>query len=143
MLKFIDSGFTLKHSIDEKGSALIGPSTNINYFLKTALTPDSADGVVNKSTTRKSASVRRYKGDPAPYTRPGGPVEYMIDPGRVDTQTLPGRPVRFVANGENRQFSYVGDIMDLHAFLVANAKYDMKLYTKGAPYVIASAVAEG
>ena len=143
MLKFIDSGFTLKHSIDDKGSALIGPSTNINFFLNDPLTPDSAEGVVNKTTTRKSASVRRYKGDPAPYTRPGGSVEYMYDPGRVDTQTLPGRPVVFVAESERRQFTYVGDIMDLHAFLVANAKYDMKLYTQGPPYVIAAASAEG
>ena len=139
MNSFVASGFTLKHSLDAKGTALIGPTANINYFLKTPLTPDSAEGIVNKTTTRKSASVRRYKGDPAPYTRPGGTVEFMYDPGRIDLQTLPGRPVVLVANGERRQFSLVGDVMDLHAFLVTNAKYDMKLYTQGPPYVILAA----
>lgn len=128
-----------KHSIDGKDLAIIGETANINYFLKTELSPDSLTGVVNKTTTRKSAPVRRYVGDPAPYTRPGGSVEFMYDPGRIDLQTLPGKSFILDDGTEKRQFTYVGDVKDLHAFLVGDAAMDLKLYTTGAPYVITAA----
>lgn len=128
-----------KHTPDGKNFSIIGETPNINYFLKTSLTPDSVGGVVNDTTTRKESKVRRYVGDPTPFTRPGGPMRYMYDPGRIDLQTLPGRSFILDDGTEKRQFTLVGDVMDLHAFLVTEAKADLKLYTQGAPYVIAAA----
>ena len=128
-----------KHTIDGKDLAIIGETANINYFLTTELTPDSVGGVVNKTVSRRASTVRRYKGDPAPYNRLGGDVQFMYDPGRIDLQTLPGKPFILDDGTEKRQFTYVGDVKDLHAFLVGDAAMDLKLYTTGAPYVITAA----
>ena len=128
-----------KHTPDGRNFSIIGETPNINYFLKTPLTPDSAGGVVNDTTTRKESKIRRYVGDPTPYTRPQGPMRYMKDPGRIDLQTLPGSSFILDDGIEKRQFTLVGAIMDLHAFLVSSAKMEIKLYTTGAPYVIAAA----
>ena len=128
-----------KHSIAGKNLAIIGETTNINYFLKTSLEPDSATGVVNKTATKKQHTRRKYVGDPAPSTVTSHTVEFMYDPGRIDLQTLPGKSFILDDGVEKRQFTFVGDVMDLHAFLVGDAKMDLKLYTTGAPYVIAAA----
>jgi len=132
----------MKHSVDGKNLAIYGETANINYFLVNDLTPDSVDGVVNKETRRKDASVRRYVGDPTPYNRPGGDVKFMYDPGRIDLQTLPGKPFILADGTEKRQFSYSGDVMELHSFLVGNVKKETKLYTSGPPYVIAGPEAQ-
>ena len=131
-----------KFTIADKNLAIIGEAANINYFLKTELTGDSVTGVVNKQTVRKEMKVRRYVGDPAPYTVPSTAVEFMYDPGRIDLQTLPGKPFILDDGVEKRQFSYVGDVMDLHAFLVGDAAMDLKLYTVGPPYQITASGAE-
>lgn len=128
-----------KHSIDGKNLAIIGETENINFFVKTPLTPDSASSVVNKTTTKKAHQRRKYVGDPAPSSVVSHTVEFMYDPGRIDLQTLPGHSFRLVGGGESRQFTYVGDVMDLHAYLVGEAGMELKLYTTGAPYVIAAA----
>ena len=128
-----------KHTPADSNISIIGETANINYFLKTALTPDSVGGVVNDSTSRKESKVRRYVGDPTPYTRPGGPMRFMKDPGRIDLQTLPGSSFILDDGVEKRQFTFTGAVIDLHAFLVGDAKMDLKLYTTGAPYVIAAA----
>ena len=132
-----------KHTPDGANISIIGETANINFFLNTALTPDSVDDVVNKTSSKKAHTRRRYKGDPAPSNVSAHSYEFMVDPGRIDLQTLPGDAFVLVANGEKRQFTYVGDVMDLHAFLVGQAKYETKLYTQGPPYVIAAAASEG
>ena len=131
-----------KHSIDGKNLAIIGETENINFFVKTELTPDSASAVVNKTATKKAHQRRKYVGDPAPSSVVSHTVEFMVDPGRIDLQTLPGKSFRLVGGGENRQFTYVGDVMDLHAYLVGDAAMELKLYTTGAPYVIAAAAGQ-
>ena len=128
-----------KHSVPDKDLAIIGETANINYYLKTPLTPDSETSVVNATTTKKAHSRRKYVGDPAPSSVASHSVEYMVDPGRIDLQTLPGRPFVLDDGTEKRQLTYVGDVMDLHAFLVGNAKMELKLYTSGPPYVIKAA----
>ena len=128
-----------KHSIDGKDLAIIGETANINFFVTTPLTPDSVVGVVNKSTTKKQHTRRKYVGDPAPSTVTQHAVEFMYDPGRIDLQTLPGKSFVLSGGGEKRQFTYVGDVKDLHAYLLGDAAMDLKLYTTGAPYVIAAA----
>lgn len=130
-----------KHSIEGKNLAIIAETTNINYFLKTTLVPDSATGVVNKTATKKQHTRRKYVGDPAPSTVTAHSVEFMYDPGRIDLQTLPGKSFILDDGVEKRQFTFVGDVMDLHSFLVGDAKMDLKLYTTGAPYVIAASSA--
>jgi len=125
-----------KHTIGETGLAIIGETDNINYFVETELTPDSIDGVENKTSTKAGCNRRRYKGDPEPYTVKGHSYTYLYDPGRIDLQTLPGRPVILKANGETRQFTFIGDVKDLHAWLVGDASYDTKVYTEGPPYQI-------
>lgn len=127
-----------KHSIAGKNLAIIGETANINFFLKTELTPDSVVGVVNKTATKKQHTRRKYVGDPAPSTVTSHSVQFMYDPGRIDLQTLPGKSFVLVGNDEKRRFTYVGDVMDLHSFLVGDAAFDLKLYTTGAPYQIAA-----
>ena len=131
-----------KHTVGDGPLFIIAETANINYFLKTPLTPDSVDGVVNKQGRKKAHTRRRYKGDPAPSNVPEHSYEFMVDPGRIDLQTLPGKPFVLDDGTEKRQFTYVGDVMDLHAWLVGDAKMDMKLYTVGPPYLI-KAVGEG
>ena len=128
-------------SIGENGLAIIGDTTNINHFVKTPLTPDSSTGVVNKSGTKKAHTRRKYVGDPAPSNVVSHAYEFMYDPGRIDLQTLPGKSFILDDGVEKRQFTWVGDVMDLHAYFVAEAKMDLKLYTTGAPYVIDAASA--
>lgn len=128
-----------KHSIAGKNLAIIGETTNINYFLKTTLTPDSVTGVVNKTATKKAHTRRKYVGDPSPSNVVSHSVEFMYDPGRIDLQTLPGKSFILDDGVEKRQFTFVGDVMDLHSFISSDAKMDLKLYTTGAPYVIAAA----
>ena len=132
-----------KHSIDGSNLAIIGETANINYFLNTPLTPDSVDGVVNKQGNKKAHTRRRYVGDPAPSNVSAHSYEFMYDPGRIDLQTLPGRSFILDDGTEKRQFTFVGDVTDLHAFLVGEAKTDMKLYTSGPPYQISAAEAQG
>lgn len=131
-----------KHTPDGENFSIIAETANINYFLTSALTPDSVDGVVNKQSRKKAHTRRRYVGDPAPSNVQEHPYEFMYDPGRVDLQTLPGSSFILDDGTEKRQFTLVGDVMDLHAYLVGNAKMDLKLYTSGPPYQIAAAGGE-
>jgi len=126
----------VKHSIDGLNLAIIAETDNINYFLKTTLEPDSAEGVVNKQGNKKAHSRRKYVGDPAPSSVSSHSYEYMYDPGRIDLQTLPGKPFILDDGVEKRQMTFVGDVMDLHSFISGDAKMDLKLYTSGPPYVI-------
>jgi hypothetical protein len=128
--KFSPEGFELDIYAEE---------ANINYFLNTALVPVSAAGVVNKSTTVKSHTRRRYVGDTTPSNVSGGDRVFMYDPGRINLQTLPGEPFILDDGTEKRQFTFNGNVVDLHAFLVSDVKAETKLYTSGAPYVIEAA----
>ena len=131
----------MKHTIAGKDLVIIGETANINYFVKTEVTPDSSTGVVNKSGQKKAHTRRRYSGDPTPSNVESHPYQYMVDPGRIDLQTLPGKPFILDDGTEKRQFTYVGNVTDLHAWLIGDAKAELKLYTTGAPYVIAAAAA--
>ena len=131
-----------KHSVDGFELAIIGETANINFFLNTPLAPDSETDVVNKQSSKKAHTRRRYVGDKTPSNVSAHDYTFMVDPGRIDLQTLPGKPFILQAAGEKRQFTYVGNVIDLHAFLVADVKVETKLYTQGPPYVIAAASGE-
>lgn len=125
--KFSPEGFEL---------SIYGEAANINYFLTTPLVPDSEDGIVNKTSTVKAHTRRRYVGDPTPSNVSGGDRVWMYDPGRIRLNVLPGDPFILSAGTEKRQFTFTGNVVDLHAYLKSNVKEETKLYTTGAPYVI-------
>jgi hypothetical protein len=116
---------------------------NINYFLNTELTPVSETGVVNKTTNVKAHTRRKYVGDTTPSNVSGGERVFMYDPGRINLQVLPGEPFILDDKTEKRQFTFKGNVVDLHAFLVSDVKSETWLYTSGAPYVIAAASNDG
>ena len=112
---------------------------NINYFLTTPLVPVSASGVVNKTTTVKAHTRRRYVGDTTPSNVSGGDRVFMYDPGRINLSVLPGQPFILDDGTEKRQFTFVGTVHDLHSYLLGEVNADTKLYTTGARYVIPKA----
>ena len=125
-----------KHVFDLEGHAIYAETANINYFLKTALTPASAEGVVNKQANVKERTVRRYPGDPTPYRIPAGTREYLYDPGRRNGNATPGQPFILDDGVEKRSFTFTGPFTDLHAFLVGDAKMDFRVFSPSASYDI-------
>ena len=116
---------------------------NFNYFVKTDVTPDSADSVVNKQTQVKAHTRRKYVDDPAPSNVPQATREFMVDPGRKVGNALPGFSFILDDGTEKRQFTLQGNVMDLHAYLVTELNAETKLYTQGARYVITPAEEAG
>ena len=117
-----------------KNFSIWGIPANINYFISEELAADSVEGVVNKTTTVKSHSRRRYVNDPAPINVGSHGREFMYDPGRKVGNALPG--FSFILNDgtEKRQFTLQGDVMDLHAWLLTTLNNKTSLYTQGASY---------
>ena len=109
---------------------------NINYFLNTQLVPAAVAGTVNTQATVKSFTRRQYPGDPTTINVSGHTRTYMVDPGRKVGNALPGSPFILDDGTEKRQFTFTGNVIDLHAFLVSDVKEETKLYTTGARYVI-------
>ena len=117
-----------------KNFSIWGIPANINYFISEELAADSVEGVVNKTTTVKAHSRRRYVNDPAPINVGSHGREFMYDPGRKVGNALPG--FSFILNDgtEKRQFTLQGDVMDLHAWLLTTFNNKTSLYTQGASY---------
>ena len=132
-----------KHSIDGTSAAIWAETANLNYFLKTALEPDTIGGVENRTKDIPKRTVRRYVGDPNPYEIPAQTgVRYLYDPGRRNGGATPGQEMILDDGVEKRSMTYVGSFIDVHAFFVGNAKMDLRLYSAGASYSI-KAVGEG
>ena len=127
-----------KHSLPGKDGAIYGETANLNYFLKTALDPDVAAGVVNKSSNVKQHSRRRYIGDQTPATIPQTTRNYLVDPGRKNGNATPGQQMILSDGTEKRQFTYTGPWTDVHAYLTGNAKMDISAYSASARYEIAA-----
>ena len=123
-------------TIDDASLVIWAEPANLNYFLKTELTPDAAAGVVNKTATVKSHTRRQYPGDIITMNVSGHNRDYMIDPGRKVGNALPGSPFILDDGTEKRQFTFTGNVVDLHAFLIGDVSNETKLYTTGARYVI-------
>ena len=131
-----------RHTVKEDtNSAIYGETANINYFLKTALTPDSADGVSNVSQSVKAHTRRAYTGATPANVSPHGRT-VLYDPGRRNGSATPGQQMILSDGTETRQFTYTGPWIEIHAFLVGNAKMDLSAYSASARYEIA-AVGEG
>ena len=123
-------------TIDAASLVIWAEPANLNYFLKTELTPDAAAGVTNAQATVKSHTRRQYPGDIITMNVSGHTRDYMIDPGRKVGNALPGSPFILDDGTEKRQFTFTGNVVDLHAFLSGDVSNETKLYTTGARYVI-------
>ena len=123
---------------------IYGEPANINYFVKTALESVSVGAVVNKTSEVQAHTRRRYVGDQTPSNVQKFNREFMYDPGRTSGNALPGKPFILSDGVETRQFTLQGNIIDLHAYLVGEAKVALKLTTNdGAKYSIAAAAGGG
>lgn len=116
---------------------------NINYFLQNELEPDTAAGVTNAQVSVSAHTRQQYPGDATPSNVSGASREFLKDPSRKSGNGLPGKAFVLVAkNGagavtEKRQFTYKGRWIDLHAFLAAEAAYDLFAFNStGARYTI-------
>ena len=128
-----------KHTLPGGEAAIYAETTNINYFLKTALVADSAGEVVNKQASVSTFQRRRYPGDSTPINVQAHSRDYMVDPGRRNGSATPGKQMILDDGVERRQFTYVGPWMDIHAFLVGDAAMDLKAYSESARYDITAA----
>ena len=113
-----------------------GIPANINYFISATLVPDSVEGVVNKTTSVKAHTRRRYVNDPAPINVSGHGREFMYDPGRKVGNALPGFSFILDDGTEKRQFTLEGEVMDLHAYLLSVLNNPTSLFTQGAKYTL-------
>ena len=127
-----------KHVFDLEGDAIYAETANINYFLKTALTPASAEGVVNKTANVSAFTRRRYPGDPEPSNVSASDREFLYDPGRRNGNATPGQPFILDDGVEKRSFTFTGPFTNLHAFLVGDAKMDFRVFSPSASYDIAA-----
>lgn len=125
-----------KHSLDGGDAAIYAETANLNYFLKEALTPDSADSVTVVQQSVKAHQRRRYVGDQTPASVSAHSREVIQDPGRRNGSATPGQQMILTDGIETRQFTYTGPWTDVHAYLVGNAKMDLSAYSASARYLI-------
>ena len=142
--RFVDSqGYRTKLVIPDVHWCIYGHPGNFNYFVETALQPASAGARELKVGSRKAHTRRAYTKAASSSNVTAHTRDWLFDPGRKVGTAIPGWSFILDDGTEKRQFTFVGDVVDLHAFLVGEAKTAMKLYTSGPPYQIAAATSEG
>ena len=132
-----------KHVFDANGNGIYAETANINYFLKTPLAPISEGGVVEKTANVSAFSRRRYPGDPEPSNVSASTREFLYDPGRRNGNATPGSPFILDDGVEKRSFTFTGPFNDLHAFILSDAKMDLRLFSPSASYDITAIEAGG
>ena len=128
-----------RHTLPSGTAAIYGETANLNYFLNTPLEADSVAGVINVQSTVKQHSRRQYVGDTTPSSVTSYSRTTMYDPGRRNGAATPGKDMLLSGDNERRAFTYVGSWTEVHAFLVGQAKMDLKAYSESARYDIAAA----
>lgn len=127
----------VKHVVPAAGGrnafAIYAETANINYFIKSALTPVSAASATNKQIAVSGGARRQYPGDNTKITYGGGSREILIDPTRKSGNGLPGRSITLASdvgmpNEERRTFTLQGRWVDFHAWLVGQAKFQIFAY---------------
>jgi hypothetical protein len=123
--------FTIPAAGGRSEFAIYGELANINFFLKTPLTADSAQAATVSQVTVKAHTRRRYPGDPAPINVSSAAREFLVDPTRRSGNGLPGRTIVLVADEgspweERRAFTLKGNWVDFHAWLLGKAKMEIK-----------------
>jgi hypothetical protein len=139
----------VKHNVPAAGGrgafAIYAETANINYFLKTALTPATSSGATVKQTLVSAHARRQYPGDVTTSSVAASNREVLVDPTRKSGNGLPGRSITLVSdaglpNEERRTFTLKGRWVDFHAYMVANAKMQIFAYNNtGARSTIVAA----
>ena len=128
-----------KHTLPDTTSAIWAETDNLNYFVKTAITPDSVGSVTNETSDVAASSRRQYPGDSSPVSVSATSRVYMVDPGRKSGSAIPGKPFRVSDGTENRMMRFTGSWMDVHAYFTGNVDNETSLYSPtGTRYVIAA-----
>lgn len=132
----------LPHSITLPGGGevtIYGETANINYFINGDLEPDTIDGPVDAQVSVGSSTRRQYPGDATTINVSSTAREFVKDPSRRSGSALPGKSfiLKEIDGPQKRQFTFKGDLMDLHAFMRAEAAMDLYLYNHtGTRYTI-------
>lgn len=130
----------LSHTISLPGRddlVIYARTANINWFLKNALEPDVAQAPQFRTAMMPARTRRRYPGDTRAISVDGSANEYVYDPGARRGGSLPGKNFALKKVGDpddavgRRQFTFKGRYQDLLAFLRAESKFDMRLYSPG------------
>ena len=119
--------------------AIYGEPDNINYFVTTDLAAASEGSVVDKDSTVKAHTRRKFATDDSPSNVSQHSREFMFDPGRRNGGAVPGKIFILDDGTERRQFHFTGTVKDLHAYLVGEAAMDLTLFSPSAAYSIAAA----
>lgn len=141
----------LSHTIEIPGGqplVIYAETDNINYFVNGTLEPDAVSGPTNDQVSVSGGSRRQYPGDASTINVGGSSREFLKDPSRRSGSALPGKnfilkqiPETPSDPAELRQFTYKGRLIDLHAFLSAEAAFPMYLYSnRGTRYTLAATV---
>jgi hypothetical protein len=115
-------------------TAIFAEPANLNFFLNTPLTPDTAAGATVQQSNIRSHTRRQYPGDSSVINVSAAAREFLVDPGRRSGPALPGKSFRVVSDAglpgeENRQFTYDGRWMDVHALFFGDAAMQLNLYS--------------
>jgi hypothetical protein len=137
--------FTIPAAGGRKEFAIFGEMANINFFLKTPLTPDQAQAATVKQVTVKAHTRRRYPGDPAPVNVSTAAREYLVDPTRRSGNGLPGRTIVLVSDKglpgeERRAFTLQGNWVDFHAWLLGKVKMEVRAYNNTGAWSLVTPV---
>lgn len=100
---------------------------------------DVSTSVVNRVSQVKNHTRRPYMRSKSTIQVDAHERKFIVDTGRRKGSALPGKNFTIVAtvNGEEeiRTFTYVGRMMDLHAYILGHANQDLVLYSStGARY---------
>ena len=131
-----------RFSLTGTDTAIYAEPDNLNYFLNTPLTPDTAAAATNKQASVKQHTRRQYPGDTTLSTVSASVRTFLSDPGRRTGNALPGNSFRVVSDAglpgeENRQFTFSGNWLDVHALFVGDAAMQVYLYSPtGTRYVV-------
>ena len=111
------------HTIDGKTVKVYAIDANLTYFV----TDTPVTGIAGAPVTYavKGQTVRRFPGAPAPYNRAGFTATRSLPVARG--RAIPGKPFVLTDGIETRQFSYVGSLSTLYAYLLGSAKLNFTL----------------
>ena len=120
---------------------------NLSYFIDIAaagLEPAaSADVVVGATETKGgSSTVQRFPGDPNGFSRSNTSKIVMKNRTVRHGRALPGKSFILEDDTEKRQFTYQGDLKNLHALLVAHLKMEVKFTHFNGSWEIITPVSE-
>lgn len=124
----------LKKVVGGEDLIVWGDPTKISPYIP-GFTEVAAEGPVNISVTRSGSSVRRYPGDPSPYSRSGG-LAVRVKAADATRTVLPGRnayleEVTEFGNRVVQTITFEGPFARLHAAATAAATRPFTLRSPG------------